>query len=120
MRDKGSQYRFDVSAGECSWVAIMLGVRCRAGAQVSHALVPEPALPQHRNAVAGFVEAGARQDPSGAEMAFPGAWWAAADPAITGEIRILLTSKGYLMNPPASGGGVVSFVDPWRMSMDDE
>ena len=90
------------------------------GAQVRHSPVPAPALPQHRAAVAGFLEACARRDPSGAEMAFPGAWWAAADPAITAEIHILLTSKGYLMSPPASGGGVVSFVDPWRMSMDEE
>ena len=90
------------------------------GAQASHTLVPAPALPQHRGAVAGFVEACLRRDPSGAEMAFPGAWWAAADPAITGEIRILLTSKGYLMNPPSSSSGAVSFVDPWRMSMDEE
>ena len=95
-------------------------MRCRVGVQVGHTLVPAPALPQHRAAVAGFVEACLRRDPSGAEMAFPGAWWAAADPAITGEIRILLTSKGYLMNPPSGSSGAVSFVDPWRMSMDEE
>ena len=120
MRDIGSQYGVDVSDGECSWVAITVGMKCQVGVQMSHALVPAPALPQHRGAVAGYVDACSRRDPSGAEMAFPGAWWAAADPAVTGEIRILLTSKGYLMNLPASGCSMVSFVDPWRMSMDDE
>ena len=82
--------------------------------------MPAPALPQHRSAVAGFVDSFLRRDPSGAEIAFPGDWWAAANPAITEEIRIQLTSKGYLMTPPASSGGVASFVDPWRMAMDDE
>ena len=82
--------------------------------------MPASALPQHRSAVGGFVESYLRRDPSGAEIAFPGGWWAAADPAITAEIRILLTSKGYLMTPPTGGCGVVSFLDPWRMSMDDE